>query len=85
MNVVGVFTINGSATRGVEMADGLTVEQVAERMYAEAEGVSLCHQCAGEIDDPELGDLTQLVIDGKVYVPGEVRGSGDETWVEWTP
>lgn len=73
--VTGVFRVNAGAARDVEMVvDGLALEQVAQALYDQAEGISLCHQCAREMSDPELGDLTQITIDERIYVPDDADG-----------
>lgn len=74
-SVTGVFTVNAGAARDVEMVvDGLALEQVAQVIYEQAEGISLCHQCAHEMSDPEFGDLTQITVDERTYVPDGAGG-----------
>ncbi len=57
---------------------GLTPDEVAALVYEQAEThVSVCHQCAYGISDPEVTDLTEIIYDGKVFT--EVDGH----WVEY--
>lgn len=79
--VTGVFEVNAGAARDVEVAvDGLTIEQVAQALYDQAEGITLCHQCAREMSDPELGDLVEITVDGQTYLPDGAGG-----WRSYSP
>lgn len=79
-DVSASFVVEGGAARDVVVEDGLTIAEIATRVYDEAEGVDLCHQCGRKVSDLQLGDLTQLTVDGKTWVPDDKGG-----WVEWTP
>ncbi len=57
----------GSWAEGEIGTEGLTLAEVAEAAYELHPGISLCHQCAGELSDPEVLELTSLVIDGVEY------------------
>lgn len=58
--------------------EGLTPGEMAERINATAEPyVSVCHQCADSIDDPQAGDLVAFTVDGVEYT----RRDGDGEWV----
>lgn len=46
---------------------GMTPDQIAEALHNDAPGISLCHQCAPSVVDPESGDLASFYIDGKSY------------------
>jgi len=48
---------------------GLTLDQIAEMLYERDPGISLCHECAHEINEPESGDLIGFTVDGVAYEP----------------
>jgi hypothetical protein len=46
---------------------GLTPDEIAELVEQSADAYpTVCHQCARDIDDPQLGDMTSFSV-GDVY------------------
>jgi hypothetical protein len=57
--------------------DGLTPDEMALRINETAEPyVSVCHQCADSIDDPQVGDLVAFMVNGTEYTQDD-----DGKWV----
>jgi len=74
VKVAGSFAVHGGTYTEVEIdVTGLTVDQIAEVLENESY-VSLCHECAGKVSDPEVGEMTSLEIDGVEYVPDAAGG-----------
>lgn len=58
----------GTAASGEVDIAGLSPDEIAELADQLHPGISVCHQCAHEISDPEVGEMTSLVVDGVEYV-----------------
>jgi hypothetical protein len=76
--VTGTFAVdagtNGKATLDVA---GKTPDQIAEEFINGSDAYAgVCHQCARNINDPEVGDLVGFTVDGTDY---EFR---DGHWVD---
>lgn len=68
----------GTVVNNEAELDGLTPGEMAERVDNTAEPyVGLCHQCAGVINDPQVGDLVAFIVDDVEYT----RHDGDGEWV----
>jgi hypothetical protein len=64
----GTFIVNGGTYREIEMdTDGMTADEIAAALEDRADMPSLCHQCTEECEDPQLGEMTSLTIDGKWF------------------
>lgn len=50
-----------------------TPDEIANEIQNDAPGISLCHQCARDVVDPEAGKLTSFYINGKSY---SLKGDG---------
>lgn len=67
--ISGVFEVNaGHVVDFTADVDNLTPDQIAQLLYERDPGISICHQCAHDIDDPEPGDLAGFTVDGVEYV-----------------
>lgn len=67
-DISAVFEVNGSHVIDFTAdVHGLDPEQIADLVYQSDPGISVCHQCAHEIDDPESGDLAGFTVDGVEY------------------
>ena len=76
--ISGVFEVNASHTFDAQAdVDGLTHDEIAELVYQLDPGISICHQCAHDINDPEPGELVAFVVDGVEYV----RSQDGRSWV----
>lgn len=61
------FAVGGSTWRGVQVdTEGKTSDEIADLIDREFSGVSLCHQCASECEDPEA-ELTGFTLDNVDY------------------
>lgn len=67
------YAVHGGGYAEGTIPDGLTVDAMAAAIYDEHPGVSLCHQCGGDISDPEVEEVTGFTVDGVTYerVDGE--------------
>ncbi len=65
--IVASFTVTGGTARtfNLDIADK-TPGEIADLLDREFDGVSLCHQCSPECEDPE-GELSSFTIDGVDY------------------
>lgn len=69
MKVVGVWEVNASHTEEVEVpATAVTPDEIADAVDFAAAGVSVCHQCASDVDGAELGDLVSFTMGNVDYV-----------------
>lgn len=69
--VSAYFTVTGSTGRRITIdAEGKTPEEIAALIDDQFDGVSLCHQCNSECEDPS-GELTGFTLDSVEY---EERG-----------
>lgn len=68
--VVATFEVFGGYTEVIELPDitGMSVDQIVDVANVNVSGISLCHECGHEINDPSLGDVTSLVINDVDYV-----------------
>ena len=67
--VSGSFEVNASNWAEVEFdTDGLSPDEIVQKLYEEHPGISVCHQCANDIEDPELGDVVGFTVDGVEYI-----------------
>lgn len=70
----------GGWAEGELEVEGLTPDEVAELIQRELDPeVSVCHQCAHRISDPEAEEVTGFSVDGVYY---EKRG---DHWREAAP
>ena len=77
--VAGVWTIAGSSYAEGEIVapdPAATPDMLADLVDAVHPGISLCHQCAYELSDPEPVELVSFTIGGRTYD----RGSATGTW-----
>lgn len=67
--VTATFEITGTGFAEGELdLSGRTPDEVAELIENQmVTHPSLCHQCAGEISDPEAGELTEFAVNGVFY------------------
>lgn len=66
--ISATFEVSGGTTGDYRLdISGLSLDEIAERLQNDAPGISLCHQCARDIVDPESGELTSFYIDDKSY------------------
>jgi hypothetical protein len=78
--ILATFSVGGGNAQDVEIdTEGLTPDQIAEALINNAETPSLCHQCARDISDPELSELTSFTLDGVEYVE-HFDGSSKTEW-----
>lgn len=80
VTVTGTFAVD-AGTNGKARIDvaGLTPDEVAELFIRESDAYAgVCHQCAHNIDNPEVGDLVSFTVDGVSY---EFR---DGHWVPYS-
>lgn len=76
VDVDATFSVVGGGAETVSVdVEGKTLEQVAYAVLENAEGISLCHQCDGQISDPFQEEVTGMFFDGQEYIP-----NGDGTW-----
>lgn len=67
--ITAVFEVNASHVVDITAdVDGRTPGEIAELLYGEDPGVSLCHACATGIT-AESGDLVSFTVDGVTYEP----------------
>jgi hypothetical protein len=69
VTVTGTFEV-GAGTTGKATLDvaGLTPDQIAELFIQKSDAYAdVCHQCARNIEDPEVGDLVSFTVDGVSY------------------
>jgi hypothetical protein len=64
----------GTWAEGEIDTDGMSLDDIAEAVYEIHPGISLCHQCAGELSDPEVVELTSFTLDGTEYTYNEDTG-----------
>lgn len=63
------FAVNaGTYAEGELDLSGLSPDQMAERIWELDIDVSLCHQCANGLSDPEPSELVGFNVDGVEYV-----------------
>lgn len=67
--IFAAFAVNAGTAIEFELdITGMSDEQIVQAVE-EASGehlyVSVCHQCAQNISDPEAGDLVGLTVDGR--------------------
>lgn len=75
--VRATFEVFAGTTTEAELdVDGMTPDQIAERIEREGAGLSLCHQCDDEVSDPQVGDLVGFTVGDKDY------SLVDGQWVE---
>lgn len=69
------FAVGGSTWRGLRFdAEGKTPDEIAALIEREFDGVSLCHQCISDCEDPEA-ELSGFSVDGVEYL------QRDGSWV----
>lgn len=67
-DVSATFEVNAGTTTDYRLdIFGKTPDEIANEIQNNAPGISLCHQCAREVADPEAGELTSFYIGGKSY------------------
>jgi hypothetical protein len=77
--VSGTFAVAGSTWREIQLdVAGMSPAQIAVALEEQADGVSLCHQCGPECEDPELDGLTSMNVAGVEYVRDDTGA-----WVEY--
>lgn len=74
------YVVYASSAQDVELADitGPSIQEIADAVDAAASDVSVCHQCAHDISDPELGEMRAMTVNGVYYE----RGDDDGVWRE---
>lgn len=79
--IAASYAVHGSTVQDVKQGNiaGLSLEQIAALVDANAPGISLCHQCDDQVSDPELGDISAMTINGVYYelVDGVWQKSGE--------
>ena len=65
--IVAAYTVTGGTARvfNLDVTDK-TPDEIAALLDREFDGVSMCHQCAPECEDPE-GELSSFTIGGVDY------------------
>lgn len=68
MSEIGAyFAVGGSTWRGMQIdTEGKAPDEIAALVEREFDGVSLCHQCISDCEDPEA-ELTGFSMDGVEY------------------
>lgn len=57
---------------------GMSPDELAAVVEVEAEtNVSLCHECARDVNDPQVGEMVAFVVDGVEYARDD-----DGNWVK---
>jgi hypothetical protein len=81
--VGGYFEVAGGTYDEIELdTEKMTPAEIATALAGQAGGVSLCHQCAHEISDPQVGDLVEFTVGGQTYVRDPLTVGG---WKPWSP
>lgn len=62
------YAVHGGGYAEGTIPDGLSPNEMAEAVYEEHPGISLCHQCGSDISDPEVEAVTSFTINGVEYV-----------------
>jgi hypothetical protein len=67
--ITAVFEVFAGLTEDIRLdVKDLSPEQMADKIErSTAAGVSLCHECAHEVNDPQVGDLVAFTVDGVEY------------------
>lgn len=67
--IVASYSVEASTAQDIELPDiaGLSLEEIATLVDRNAPGISLCHECAHQVSDPELGELTAMTVNGVCY------------------
>lgn len=67
--VVASYSVEASTAQNIELPDiaGLSIKEIAELVDHNAPGISLCRDCAHQISDPELAELTAMTVNGVYY------------------
>lgn len=65
----GVFEVFAGTTADLTRdVKGLSPNAMAELVEREAQTcVSLCHECAHDVNDPQVGDMVAFTVDGVEY------------------
>lgn len=82
--IVATYAVHAGTTVTVELDDVTDPDLVALYLVEDAGGlvdVSVCHQCARSVIDPEAGDLIGFTIAGVTYERDEETGH----WVASAP
>lgn len=68
VDISATFEVNAGTTSDHRFdITGMTPDEIAKKIEDDAPGISLCHQCARDVVDPEPGELTSFYIDGRSY------------------
>lgn len=58
---------------------GMSPDEIAKKTFTETDvNTSLCHQCANDVIDPEVSELTGFTVDGVQYVQVDGHWQVDE-------
>jgi hypothetical protein len=81
--VTATFEVSAGHTADSELdVANMTPNEIAAWLDENgADGISLCHQCGHDINDPQIGKLVEFEVDGRHYVFNDNTGN----WTEWTP
>lgn len=68
--ITGTFEVGAGAVGEADIAiSGLSPDQIAELFASESDvDTQLCYECAGRVQDPEVGDLVSFTVGGVDYV-----------------
>jgi hypothetical protein len=76
IEIVACFAVTGSTARNMKIdIEGKTPDEIADLVDGEFDGVSMCHQCAPNCEDPEA-ELTAFTIGSTDYE------RADGHWIE---
>lgn len=69
-HITAVFDVRAGTNADVMLhVAGMSPDEIAERVERAAQPyVSVCHQCAHNIIDPEVGDLVSFTVGNVDYV-----------------
>lgn len=76
-DVIATYAVHAGTTANVDLEDVSDPDMVALYLIedaAELVDVAVCHQCAGTVIDPEVGNLTGFTVNGVSYARDEETG-----------
>lgn len=59
------------------MSPEYIAEVIANRLWP---GITLCHQCDGQLSDPEMTEVTSFTVGGKTYSAERDNETGEVMW-----
>jgi hypothetical protein len=76
-DIVATYAVHAGTTATLDLEDATDPDLVALYLIEDAGELidtSVCHQCAHNVVDPEVGELTGFTIDGRSYERDEETG-----------